>query len=246
LISLFIQGSTIKDGGARRGILRSRASNFARNSVSHKREQASLTVVEHPLIAAKLSILRAKTTVADEFRRNLQEISILLLCDASRSWKKRTIQVETPLSRCDGEILATPIVLVPILRAGLGMLEGMLRVLPGASVGHIGIYRDEETLQPVTYFCRLPVNLAEAQVILVDPMLATGNSACEAVALLKDQGAKKIQFVCIVACAVGIERVQTSHPDVEIFTAAIDPELNKFGFIVPGLGDAGDRSFGTG
>ncbi len=209
--------------------------NLARNSVSAKRDQARLKVIEHPVIAAKLSILRAKTTAPDEFRRNVQEISILLLCEVSR-W----------LTTGEGKILATPIVLVPILRAGLGMSEGMLRVLPDTSVGHIGIYRDEETLQPVTYFCRLPANLAEAHVVLLDPMLATGNSAREALALLKNQGAEKIQFVCIVACPQGIERVQSSHPDVEIITAAIDPELNKFGFIVPGLGDAGDRCFGTG
>lgn len=245
MISLFIRGSTTKDAGARRAILRSRA-NLARNSVSAKRDQARLKLIEHPLIAAKLSILRAKTIAPDEFRRNVQEISILLLCEVSRSWKTRVIQVETPLTTGDGKILATPIVLVPILRAGLGMSEGMLRVLPDASVGHIGIYRDEETLRPVTYFCRLPANLAEAHVVLLDPMLATGNSAREALALLKNQGAEKIQFVCIVACPQGIERVRSSHPDVDIITAAIDPELDKFGFIVPGLGDAGDRCFGTG
>ena len=136
--------------------------------------------------------------------------------------------------------------LVPILRAGLGMLDGMLRLVPDASVGHIGIYRDEETLRPVTYFSRLPTNLSEAQVVLVDPMLATGNSACEAVGVLKAQGAKRIQFLCLVACPPGIAQLQSTHPDVSIFTAAIDPELNNVGYIVPGLGDAGDRYFGTG
>jgi uracil phosphoribosyltransferase len=137
-------------------------------------------------------------------------------------------------------------VIVPILRAGLGMLEGMTRVVPEARVGHIGLYRDEKTLRPVTYYCRLPVNLAEAQIVLVDPMLATGFSACQAVALLKAKGAKRIHFLCLVACRPGIEQLRSAHPDVPIVTAAIDPGLNEFGYIVPGLGDAGDRYFGTG
>ena len=207
---------------------------------------SKVTLLEHPLAAAKLSILRAKTTAPDEFRRNLEELSTLLLCDASRAWKTKPIEIETPLKRCAAAILSTPIVLVPILRAGLGMLPGMLRLLPDAAVGHIGIYRNEETLQPVTYFCRVPANVAAANVVLIDPMLATGNSAREAVSLLKKEGATAIQFLCVVACPTGIDRLQSSHPDVEIITAAIDPELNQFGFIVPGLGDAGDRCFGTG
>jgi uracil phosphoribosyltransferase len=141
--------------------------------------------------------------------------------------------------------LAARVVLVPILRAGLGMLPGALRLLPSASVGHIGIYRNEETLQAVTYFCRLPSNLAEARIVLLDPMLATGNSAVEAVTLLKARDAKQIQVLCAVACPPGIERLVSVHRDIQIITAAIDPELNQFGFIVPGLGDAGDRCFGT-
>jgi uracil phosphoribosyltransferase len=207
---------------------------------------AKVTLLEHPLAAAKLSILRAKTTAPDEFRRNLEELSTLLLCEASRAWKTKPIEIETPLKQCAAAILSAPIVFVPILRAGLGMLPGMWRLLPGAAVGHIGIYRNEETLQPVTYFCRVPGNVGAANVVLIDPMLATGNSAREAVSLLKKEGAKTIQFVCAVACPTGIDRLQSSHPDVEIITAAIDPELNQFGFIVPGLGDAGDRCFGTG
>lgn len=205
-----------------------------------------MKVVEHPLLAVKLSILRAKTTAPDEFRRNVQEMSILLLAEAARSWETASIELETPLQKCDGNILRRPIVIVPILRAGLGMLEGMSRILPDANVGHIGLYRDEETLRPVTYFCRLPVNLAQAEVVLVDPMLATGYSASEAIALLKAQGAKRIQFVCLVACPPGIEQLRSAHPDVAIVTAVIDPQLNNSGYIVPGLGDAGDRSFGTG
>jgi uracil phosphoribosyltransferase len=214
--------------------------------VSARKHDPNVKVVEHPLLAVKLSILRAKTTAPDEFRRNVQEMSILLLAEAARSWETASIELETPLQKCDGNILRRPIVIVPILRAGLGMLEGMSRILPDANVGHIGLYRDEETLRPVTYFCRLPVNLAQAEVVLVDPMLATGYSASEAIALLKAQGAKRIQFVCLVACPPGIEQLRSAHPDVAIVTAVIDPQLNNSGYIVPGLGDAGDRSFGTG
>jgi uracil phosphoribosyltransferase len=211
-----------------------------------QRKSGAITTIEHPLLAAKLSILRAKTTAPDEFRQNLQEISILLLAEAARSWETALIEIETPLKKCDGQILRRPVVIVPILRAGLGMLEGMSRILPEANAGHIGLYRDEKTLRPVKYYCRLPINLVEAQVVLVDPMLATGYSASEAVALLKAQGAKRIQFLCLVACPPGIEQLRSAHPDVAIVTGAIDPELNEFGYIVPGLGDAGDRYFGTG
>jgi uracil phosphoribosyltransferase len=170
----------------------------------------------------------------------------LLLCEAAQNWVIDTIEVETPLKSCDGAILAQPIVLVPFLRACLGLLEGMPRVLPEAGIGHIGPYRDEETLRPVSYFCRLPVNLAQAEVLLLDPMLATGNSACEAVAMLKAGGARRIQFICLVSCPVGIDQLHRAHPDVPLTTAVIDPELNEFAFIVPGLGDVGDRYFGTG
>lgn len=211
-----------------------------------ERNSNAAIVAEHPLLAAKLSILRAKTTAPEEFRRNLQEMSILLLAEAARSWETASIKIETPLKKCGGQILRRPVVIVPILRAGLGMLEGMSRILPEANAGHIGLYRDKKTLRPVTYYCRLPVNLAEAQVVLVDPMLATGHSACEAVALLKAQGAKRIQFLCLVACPPGIEQLRSAHPDVAIVTGAIDPDLNECGYIVPGLGDAGDRYFGTG
>lgn len=194
----------------------------------------------------KLTILRAKTTAPDEFRRKVREMSILLLAEAARGWETAPIEIETPLKKCDGNISRRPIVIVPILRAGLGMLEGMMQLLPAASVGHIGLYRDEKTLRPVTYFCRLPVNLAQAEVVLVDPMLATGYSASEAVVLLKAQGAQRIQFVCLVACPAGIDQLHSGHPDVAIVTAVIDPQLNDSGYIVPGLGDAGDRYFGTG
>jgi uracil phosphoribosyltransferase len=207
---------------------------------------SKVEVVKHPLVSSSLAILRAKTTASADFRRALQEISVLLLGQASAGWETVPHQVETPLQTCMAEILARPLVLVPILRAGLGMLDGMLALLPRAAIGHIGIYRDEKTLQPATYFCRLPGTIGEAQVVLVDPMLATGNSACQAATLLKSNGATRIQFICLVACPPGIRQLHSRHPDVDIITAAIDPELNEFGYIVPGLGDAGDRYFGTG
>jgi uracil phosphoribosyltransferase len=219
--------------------------NLARKSVRATTHDPKVTVVNHPLVAASLAILRSKTTAAADFRRALQEVSVLLLGHASSAWETVPHQVETPLKACMGEILARPLVLVPILRAGLGMLDGMLALLPHAAIGHVGIYRDEKTLQPVTYFCRLPATISEAQVVLVDPMLATGHSACQAVAILKNSGARRIQFICLVACPPGVEQLRSQHPDVEIVTAAIDPELNEMGYIVPGLGDAGDRYFGT-
>jgi uracil phosphoribosyltransferase len=219
--------------------------NLARKLVRARTHDPKVEVVKHPLVAASLAILRAKTTAPADFRRALQETSVLLLGQASSAWETVPHQVETPLKSCMGEILARPLVLVPILRAGLGMLDGMLALLPHAAIGHIGIYRDEKTLRPATYFCRLPT-ISEAQVVLVDPMLATGNSACQAAALLKTSGARRIQFICLVACPPGVEQLHSQHPDIDIITAAIDPELNEFGYIVPGLGDAGDRYFGTG
>ena len=205
-----------------------------------------ITTIGHPLVATGLSVLRAKTTPPDLFRRHLQEISIFLFMAASRHWETAAIEVETPLAPCAGAVLDKPIVLVPILRAGLGMLDGILRLAPDASIGHIGLYRDAETLRPVSYFDRLPVNLAAAEVLLLDPMLATGHSACEAVSIVKAQGAKQIQFLCVLACPPGVQQLHSEHPDVPIVTAAIDPELDDHGYIVPGLGDAGDRYFGTG
>ena len=205
-----------------------------------------ITTIDHPLVARSLSILRAKTSTPDLFRRHLQEIAVLLFAEASRSWLTAPIEVETPLAACGGAVLARPIVLVPILRAGLGMLDGILRVAPDASIGHIGLYRDAETLRPVSYYDRLPVNIAAANVLLLDPMLATGHSACEAASILKAQGAQSVQFLCVLGCPPGVQQFQSEHPDVPIIAAAIDPELNDHGYIVPGLGDAGDRYFGTG
>jgi len=221
-----------------RGSTESRPTNPANRRHIH--------VIDHPLIRTGLSILRNKTSPPELFRRHLQEIAILLFAEASRDWGTRPIQVETPLANCAGAVLAKPVVLVPILRAGLGMVDGILRVAPGASIGHIGLYRDAETLRPVSYYDRLPVNVIEAEVLLLDPMLATGHSACEAASILKAQGASSIQFLCVLACPPGVEQFQGEHPDVPIITAAIDPKLNDSGYIVPGLGDAGDRYFGTG
>ena len=209
-------------------------------------KQPAITAVSHPLAAAKLAVLRGKATPYLAFRAAMQELSMLLLMEAARSWTTVSTEIETPLKKCAVEIPDRPVILVPILRAGLGMIDGMLPLLPDALVGHIGIYRDEEMLRPVTYFSRLPPSLRIGRVVLVDPMLATGNSASAAVTLLKSHGAQTIQFVCIVSCPAGITQLQSDHPEVEIITAAIDPELNDFGFIVPGLGDAGDRYFGTG
>ena len=192
-----------------------------------------------------MSVLRDKTTATVQFRGALEQIAILLLTEASKHWPTLATEFETPLAPMTGATLAQSVVFVPILRAGLGLLEGMLRVVPKAEIGHIGLYRDEVTLRPVNYYCRLPAGLAQSRVLLLDPMLATGRSATEAATLLKSHGATSIEFICVVACEIGIEQLRSVHPDIPIYSAAIDPELNEFGYIVPGLGDAGDRYFGT-
>lgn len=202
-------------------------------------------LLEHSLVAAKMSTLRDKTTITVQFRRALEQIAILLLNEASKAWTTLATEIETPLAPMTAAKLAQPIVFVPILRAGLGLLEGILHVVPEARIGHIGLYRDEVTLRPVNYYCRLPPDLARSHVLLLDPMVATGRSATEAATLLKAQGATSIQFICVVACEAGIAQLQSVHPEIPIYCAAIDPELNEFGYIVPGLGDAGDRYFGT-
>jgi uracil phosphoribosyltransferase len=209
------------------------------------RAAGDVHVLEHSLIAAKMSVLRDKTTATMQFRRALEQIAILLLTEASKNWPTRVIEITTPLAPMRGANLTRKVVFVPILRAGLGLLEGMLRVMPEADIGHIGLYRDEVTLRPVNYYCRLPQGLPDSDVVLLDPMLATGRSATEAATLLKAQGATRIQFICVVACEVGITQLRSAHPNIPIYCAAIDPELNEFGYIVPGLGDAGDRYFGT-
>ncbi|MEO8440088.1 MAG: uracil phosphoribosyltransferase [Spartobacteria bacterium] len=206
---------------------------------------SALRLLDHPLAAAQLSILRSETTAPNDFRAALHKIALLLLVEAARHWPTTSSTMQSPLGDFTGSALAKKVVLVPILRAGLGLQEGMMTLVPEASTGHIGLYRDPATLLPVQYYSRLPENLASAQVLVLDPMLATGQSAVKAVSILKAAGATRMQFVCVLACPPGVETLQRAHPDVPIITAAVDPELNEVGYIVPGLGDAGDRYFGT-
>ena len=204
-----------------------------------------VTVVDHPLVQVKLTQMRDARTSSSEFRARLRELATLMICEATRSLATRPERITTPLAECEGRALARPLVVAPILRAGLGLVEGLLDLLPDVSVAHIGMYRNEETRRPESYYFKAPTHLAEADVILVDPMLATGFSATGAVAQLKEAGAKSIRFVCLVSCPPGLQQLRGAHPDVEIFTAAVDPGLDERAYIVPGLGDAGDRYFGT-
>ena len=204
-----------------------------------------VTVVDHPLVRVKLTQLRDANTTSREFRFRLAELATLLVYEVARDLKTEPRVVHTPLADCTGAALARPIIVAPILRAGLGMVEGMLRLLPDVSVAHIGLYRNEETHRPESYYFKTPGHIADADVIVCDPMLATGWSATAAIAQLKDAGAKSLRFVCVVSCAPGIAQVRGAHPDVPVFTAGIDPEINDRAYIVPGLGDAGDRYFGT-
>ena len=215
-----------------------------------EREQAGMQdvhVVDQPLVQHKLTLMRDKTTSTASFRQLLREIALLLTYEVTRDLKLTYIKVETPLAEMEAPILeGKKPVFAPILRAGIGLLEGMLDLVPSARVAHIGIYRNPETLEPVEYYFKAPEDLAERVVILVDPMLATANSASAAVERLKARGARDIRFVCLLAAPEGIERLSTAHPDVEIHIAAVDERLNSIGYILPGLGDAGDRQFGTG
>jgi uracil phosphoribosyltransferase len=205
-----------------------------------------LTVVSHPLVQHKLSIMRDKDTSTKTFRQLLREISLLLAYEVTRELPMTTRRIETPLEAMDApSIEGKKLALVSILRAGNGLLDGILELIPAARVGFIGLYRDPETLQPVQYYCKVPDALEDRITIVVDPMLATGNSSAAAVALLKAKGARNIRFLCLLAAPEGIARMQAAHPDVPIVTAAVDSHLNDHGYIVPGLGDAGDRMFGT-
>ncbi len=206
---------------------------------------SNLHILSHPLIQNKLTRLRDKTTNNHNFRLLLEELTTLMVYEITRDYPLREVEVETPLEQTTGKVLDTPVVLVPILRAGTGMLGGVLSLLPMAKVGHIGIYRDPKTLTPVEYYVKLPPELPHAQVILVDPMLATGGSATAAIDIIKQKGAKEIRFLCLVAAPEGVKALSAVHPDVPIYTAALDRELNEHGYILPGLGDAGDRIFGT-
>lgn len=202
-------------------------------------------LIEHPIIKRDVTILRDKDTDSEIFRAALQRVSNILAVELSKEFKLTEIDVETPLEKSRGAKLANDVILVPVLRAGLGMVNGFLQIIPEAKVGHIGLQRNEETLKPVEYYYKVPKNLESAEVVLLDPMLATGGSASEALKYLKKRGAKKLVFACLVAAPAGVEKINSEHPDVKIFTAALDRELNSKGYILPGLGDAGDRTFGT-
>jgi len=206
----------------------------------------TLHVMDHPLIQHKLSIMRNKDTGIKEFRELLEEISMLLTYEATRDLPLEEVEVETPLCTCKTKMLSgRKLGIIPILRAGLGMVDGILQLVPAAKVGHIGLYRDPETLQPVEYYCKLPVDASERHLIVLDPMLATGGSSSAAIDFLKKRGCASIKLVCLLGAPEGIKYIMDQHPDVDIYIAAVDSHLNEHGYIVPGLGDAGDRLFGT-
>ena len=205
-----------------------------------------ITIMEHPLIQHKISILRNEATGTNEFRRLIEEIAMLMGYEALRDLPVEDVEIKTPIETCRTPMIAgKKLAIVPILRAGLGMVSGILSLVPSAKVGHIGLYRDPETLEPVEYYCKLPADCAQREVFVVDPMLATGGSSVAAIRMLKERGCKNIHFMCIIAAPEGVARMQEEHPDVDIYIGALDEKLNDHGYIVPGLGDAGDRIFGT-
>ena len=207
---------------------------------------SNLHIVDHPLIVHKLSIMRSKKTGSKDFRELLNEISMLMGYEITRDLPLTDVTIETPIKKMKAQMVAgKKLAIVPILRAGLGMVDGLLNLVPVAKVGHIGLYRDPETHLPVEYYCKLPSDIEDRIVILVDPMLATGGSAADALTMLKNKGCKHIKFMCLVAAPEGVAKVEAAHPDVPIYTAALDECLNDHAYIVPGLGDAGDRIFGT-
>ena len=203
-------------------------------------------VIDHPLIQHKLTIMRKKETGSKDFRELLKEISLLMGYEITRDIPLDTVEIETPICKTTAKVVSgRKLAIVPILRAGMGMLEGLQTLVPVAKVGHIGLYRNEETHTPVVYYCKLPEDINKRLVIVTDPMLATGGSACDALTMLKERGCNNIRLMCLVSAPEGIARVQREHPDVDIYVAAVDDHLNKDAYIVPGLGDAGDRIFGT-
>ena len=205
-----------------------------------------IVVMDHPLIQHKVGLIRKKETGSKEFRELIGEIAMYMCYEATRDLKLTDIEIETPICRTTvKELSGKKLAVVPILRAGLGMVEGMLAMIPAAKVGHIGLYRDPETLVPVEYYCKLPADSSERDIFVVDPMLATGGSAEAAITMLKQKGVKNIRFMCIIAAPEGVKKLQEVHPDVDIYIGALDDHLNDHGYIVPGLGDAGDRIFGT-
>lgn len=203
-------------------------------------------VMDHPLIEHKINYIRSKDVGTKEFREVIGEIAQLMCYEATRDLKMKEVEIETPVGRTTGRVLdGKKLAIVPILRTGIGMVDGMLSLIPAAKVGHIGLYRDPETLDPVEYYCKLPSDCEERQVFVVDPMLATGGSSAAAVSMLKEKGVKNIRFLCIIAAPEGVRRMREEHPDVDLYIGALDERLNGHGYIVPGLGDAGDRIFGT-
>ena len=207
---------------------------------------SKVVVMDHPLIQHKIGIIRKQETSSKEFREMISEIAMLMCYEATRDLKMEDVEITTPITKTTvKELAGKKLAVVPILRAGLGMVEGMLAMIPAAKVGHIGLYRDPETLVPVEYYCKLPADCSERDIFVVDPMLATGGSADAAIQMLKDKGVRNIRFMCIIAAPEGVKRMQESHPDVDLYIGALDDHLTDHGYIVPGLGDAGDRIFGT-
>lgn len=206
----------------------------------------SITVIDHPLIKHKSTIMRMTTTSCKEFRELADEITMIMCYEAFKDLELEEIEIETPVAKTKAQVMAgMKMAVVPILRAGMGMLNGVLKIIPSATVGHIGMSRDEETLEPIEYYCKLPSDIAHRLVVLVDPMLATGGSAIDALDRIKERGAKHIKFLCLFAAPEGLEAISKAHPDVEVYCANLDEHLNEKGYIVPGVGDAGDRIFGT-
>lgn len=207
---------------------------------------SKVVVMTHPLIQHKIGVIRRAETGSRDFRAMISEIASLITYEATKDLKLMDVEIETPICKTTvRELAGKKMAVIPILRAGLGMVEGMLAMIPSAKVGHIGLYRNEETLEPVEYYCKVPADCSERDVFVVDPMLATGGSSVAAIQMLKDRGVKNIRFMCIIAAPEGIKRMQEAHPDVDIYVGALDDHLNENGYIVPGLGDAGDRIFGT-
>lgn len=206
---------------------------------------AKVTIMDHPLIQHKITILRKKETTVKEFRFLANEIALLMGYEATRDLPLNDVEVETPIAMAKGKEVTKQVAVVPILRAGLGMVDAILSLIPSAKVGHIGLYRDPDTHKPVEYYCKLPTEIDQRTVIVVDPMLATGGSAAAAIDFIKKRGAKKIKFMCLIAAPEGVKALTEAHPDVDIYIGALDEKLNEKCYIVPGLGDAGDRLFGT-
>ena len=207
---------------------------------------ANVYIMDHPLIQHKIGLIRRKDTGTKDFRQTISEIAMLICYEATRELKLADVEIETPICQTTvKELSGKKMAIVPILRAGLGMVDGMLNLIPAAKVGHIGLYRDPETLKPVEYYCKLPADCAEREVFVVDPMLATGGSSVAAIRMLKEKGCRNIHFMCIIAAPEGIQAMKEAHPDVDVYVGALDEKLNDHGYIVPGLGDAGDRIFGT-